>query len=162
MVKLPQDCNQGKGPGMFVSCPTASFPPTKQLPAKRLLFSVAGMSTGCFSVMATEGWFCRVAILALARCGSSLRRRTRALSPFSVAMESKVFVLNMLRANYTWRATVVPIVRCGWLRNITDPTPSLATAELRGDFSVTAVAGCPSKTSFLAQMSCGNLLSEVL
>ena len=101
MVKLPQDCNQGKGPGMFVSCPTASFPPTKQLPAKRLLFSVAGMSTGCFSVMATEGWFCRVAILALARCGSSLRRRTRALSPFSVAMESKVFVLNMLRASYT-------------------------------------------------------------
>ena len=35
MVKLPQDCNQGKGPGMFVSCPMASFPPSKQLPAKR-------------------------------------------------------------------------------------------------------------------------------
>ena len=36
MVKLPQDCNQGKGPGMLGSCPTASLPPTKQLPAKRL------------------------------------------------------------------------------------------------------------------------------
>ena len=35
MVKLPQDCNQGKGPGMLGLCSTASLPPTKQLPAKR-------------------------------------------------------------------------------------------------------------------------------
>ena len=145
-----------------LSCPLGRFPPTKRLPAKRLLSSVAGMSEGCFSVMATADCFCRKAILEQARCGSSLRRRTMAFSLFSVAVTSKVFVLNFLRATYNSCATVVPLVRCGWFRNITVPTLFLAAAEIRGCFSVMAVAGCSYRTAIVAQVSCVFFQSSVL
>ena len=40
-------------------------------------------------------------------------------------------------------------------------TSSLATAEISGIFSVMAVAVCSYKMVFLAQVSCGSLMSEV-
>ena len=108
-----------------------------------------------FSVMAASACFCRKAILLQARSGSSLRRRTMAFSPFSVAVTSRVFVLNILRAIYNSCAIVVPPGRCGWFRNMPAPTSFLAAAEIRGCFSVMAVAGCSCRTAIVAQVSCG-------
>ena len=58
-------------------------------------------------------FFCRKANVELARCGFSLRQRTRAFSPFSVVVENKVSILNMVRGSYTWRANVVKLIRSG-------------------------------------------------
>ena len=155
MVQFSQDCNQGKGQGKMTVVPFRKIPPTKQLPAQRQLSSVAVMSEEGFSVMAASACFCRKAILEQARSGSSLRRRTMAFSPFSVAVTSRVFVLNILRAIYNSCAIVVPPGRCGWFRNMPAPTSFLAAAETRGCFSVMAVAGCPCRTAIVAQVSCG-------
>ena len=58
-------------------------------------------------------FFCRKANVELARCGFSLRQRTRAFSPFSVVVENKVSILNMVRVSYKSRANVVKLIRSG-------------------------------------------------
>ncbi len=75
----------------FLSRPLAKFSPTKRLLAQRVLSSLAGVSKGCFSVMTVADCSCRETILELARCGLSLRRRTRAFLPLHLAVKSKAF-----------------------------------------------------------------------
>ena len=161
MVLLPQDCNHGKGEGKISVAPARQIPANETIAGKTTALQCCGDERGMFLSHGSFCLFLQEGNLGAGEKGVITPTTKNSLFTIQCCGDEQVFVLNVLRATYNSCATVVPLVRCGWFRNITVPTSFLAAAEIRGCFSVMAVAGCSYRTAIVAQVSCGSLMSEV-
>ena len=154
MVQFPQDCNRGKGQGKMSVVPARQIPANETTAGKTTALQCCGDERGMFLSHGSFRLFLQEGNLGAGEKWVITPSKNNGLFTIQCCGDEQGFCLEHSEGHVQSCAIVVPPGRCGWFRNMPAPTLFLAAAEIRGCFSVMAVAGCSYRTAIVAQVSC--------